>query len=898
MRKQRRKAVPMNEHKLRSVIGCRLLFAVLLFSSVMTLISTSAQVYWSYRQSISSIEDDLKAIEEGQVPAIVVSLWTMNLEHLQMEMDGIRQFPYFEWAELRSQDKVIVSSGIPRSTRVMERIIPLHYTYREVRLDLGVLTIRVDLNQVYENLKEEVMEMIFSQALLILLVSLFVLFLFQLLVTRHLTAIVRHLSNYESGKYSKPLTLKRRKRLLKTPDELDQVTEAINKMGVKLQTTFDDLAMELEERRKGQAELMRLHRQNKLILDSVGEGIVGLDVKGEVTFVNPAASKLLGYEEPELIGNGFHDLVHHHKPDGTPYPVTDCPMYATLMDGISSRVRDEMLWRKDGSSFPTAYSSTPIIEHDKITGAVISFRDISERMKAIQALREGEERYRTVVDHLNDGLLIARNHRKILFNRKFLELLGCNNPEQVLGIPMYSLIHPQDRDTVKGYAETREKGGPSPSTYEFRLLRKDGSIAHMEASASVITYEGLPTSLVNLRDITARKQEEQERQNLQERLQRAEKMETLGTLAGGVAHDLNNLLGIIVGYSEFLLTEVDEPTSASTYAAEILKSAERAAAIVQDMLTLARRGVTTRRVLNLNQVITDYQKSAEFAKALSCCLRVRIETDLEPELLNISGSFVHLGKSFINLVSNAAEAMSSGGLITIETRNQYLDKPVSGYDEIREGDYVVLSVSDTGDGISAGDLKRIFEPFYTKKSMGRSGTGLGLAVVWGTVKDHHGYINVVSEVGKGTTFTLYFPVTREEIIPEQLPASAIEYMGKGESILIVDDVKEQRELAVTILRRLNYNSATASSGEEAVEYLRTRAFDLIILDMIMEQGMDGLDTYRKILEIRPHQKAIIVSGFAVTQRVTEAQVLGAGAYVKKPYLSEKLGLAVRKELDR
>jgi CheY-like chemotaxis protein len=277
---------------------------------------------------------------------------------------------------------------------------------------------------------------------------------------------------------------------------------------------------------------------------------------------------------------------------------------------------------------------------------------------------------------------------------------------------------------------------------------------------------------------------------------------------------------------------------------------------------------------------------------------VRIETDLEPKLLNISGSFVHLGKSFINLVSNAAEAMSDGGLITIETRNQYLDKPVSGYDEIREGDYVVLSVSDTGDGISAGDLKRIFEPFYTKKSMGRSGTGLGLAVVWGTVKDHHGYINVVSEVGKGTTFTLYFPVTREEIIPEQLPASAIEYMGKGESILIVDDVKEQRELAVTILRRLNYNSATASSGEEAVEYLRTRAFDLIILDMIMEQGMDGLDTYRKILEIRPHQKAIIVSGFAVTQRVTEAQVLGAGAYVKKPYLSEKLGLAVRKELDR
>ena len=172
-----------------------------------------------------------------------------------------------------------------------------------------------------------------------------------------------------------------------------------------------------------------------------------------------------------------------------------------------------------------------------------------------------------------------------------------------------------------------------------------------------------------------------------------------------------------------------------------------------------------------------------------------IKTDLEADLLNISGSSVHLGKSFMNLVSNAAEAMPSGGALTIKTGNQYLDKPVSGYDEVREGDYVVLSVSDTGEGIPASDLKRIFEPFYTKKVMGRSGTGLGLAVVWGTVKDHQGYINVESEEGKGTTFTLYFPVTREEISPEQVSVSAAEYMGNGESILIVDDVKEQRELA-------------------------------------------------------------------------------------------------------
>jgi CheY-like chemotaxis protein len=242
--------------------------------------------------------------------------------------------------------------------------------------------------------------------------------------------------------------------------------------------------------------------------------------------------------------------------------------------------------------------------------------------------------------------------------------------------------------------------------------------------------------------------------------------------------------------------------------------------------------------------------------------------------------------------------MPKGGMVTIKTTSQYLEQPIQGYDDIRSGDYVVLSVSDTGQGISANDLKRIFEPFYTKKVMGRSGTGLGLAVVWGTVKDHHGYINVESEEGKGSTFTLYFPVTREDITADAVPASLSEYMGKGESVLVVDDVKEQRDLAAGMLTTLNYKVASVASGEEAVAYLKEHQADLIVLDMIMDPGMDGLDTYRSIIEIRPQQKAIIVSGFSESDRVHEAQGLGAGAYVKKPYIKEKLGVVVRKELDR
>ena len=243
--------------------------------------------------------------------------------------------------------------------------------------------------------------------------------------------------------------------------------------------------------------------------------------------------------------------------------------------------------------------------------------------------------------------------------------------------------------------------------------------------------------------------------------------------------------------------------------------------------------------------------------------------------------------------------MPDGGEILITTANRYLDRPIRGYDNVKEGDYVTLAVSDSGVGISSKDIKRIFEPFYTKKIMGRrSGTGLGMAVVWGTIKDHKGYIDVKSQEGKGTTFTLYLPVTRKDLATEKTPVSIEEYVGGGESILVVDDVENQRNIATNLLSRLGYSVATVSSGEEAVEYMKNSKADLLVLDMIMDPGIDGFETYKRILKLHPNQKAIIVSGFSETRRVKAAQKLGAGTYVRKPYLLEKIGMAIRVELDR
>jgi signal transduction histidine kinase/ActR/RegA family two-component response regulator len=460
--------------------------------------------------------------------------------------------------------------------------------------------------------------------------------------------------------------------------------------------------------------------------------------------------------------------------------------------------------------------------------------------------------------------------------------------------------HEENESIFRHVRDTGEPFSIRDKPFDFPDQPRRGTTYWDWTLTPVKDSEGWVSGLIfSLFETTERIKMEEDRRVLQERLQRSEKMEALGTLAGGVAHDLNNVLGIVVGYSEMLLNDLDESDPGRSDAMEVLKGGQRAAAVVQDLLTLARRGVQGRKVLNLNAVVKECLKTPELDQLISYHPNILLKTDFEADLLNIAGSSVHLMKSVFNLVSNAAEAIPhGGGTITIKTRNHYLDKPVWGYDEVKEGDYVVLSISDTGEGIPASDVVRIFEPFYTKKIMGRSGTGLGLAVVWGTVKDHLGYINVESEKGKGTTFTLYFPVSRDEITPEQVSISAEEYMGKGESILIVDDVREQRQLATSMLTKLNYKVVSASSGEEAVKYMQEHRVDLLVLDMIMDPGIDGLDTYRKILEIHPRQKAIIVSGFSESERVLQAQSLGAGAYVKKPYVLEKLGLAVRKELDR
>lgn len=395
------------------------------------------------------------------------------------------------------------------------------------------------------------------------------------------------------------------------------------------------------------------------------------------------------------------------------------------------------------------------------------------------------------------------------------------------------------------------------------------------------------------REIAERKRAEEARHELEDRLARAEKMEALGLLAGGVAHDLNNVLSGIVSYPDMLLMGLPDGSPLKKPIQIIRDSGQKAAAIVQDLLTLARRGVVNMQPTDLNKEIVEYLDSPEHARILERHDGVTLVLDLEDGLFPVNASPIHLRKTVMNLVINAMEAMPEGGTIRISTRNIFVDKPIEGYDTVNPGDYVVLAIEDTGVGIDPKDIHRIFEPFYSKKVMGRSGTGLGMAVVWGTVQDHGGYITVRSRPSQGTCFELFFPACRQDM---ELPTDTmkhVDYTGNGELIVVVDDLEQQRQIATDILTRLGYTALSCPSGEDAVEFLKANKADCVLLDMIMEPGMDGLDTYRRIIEIHPGQKAIIASGYAENERVEEAIRLGVSFFIKKPYTIENLALAIK-----
>ena len=667
---------------------------------------------------------------------------------------------------------------------------------------------------------------------------------------------------------------------------IDQYSKTITYKGKPANfLTFIDI----HKQKLAQETLMESEKRYRELADSLPQIVFETDEDGTLTFVNRNAFDMFGYSQKDL--NGSRNILEMLIPEDRNRAMEN--MLRVMRRGSTMRNEYTAL-KKDGGTFPVSMHANRLIHEDKFMGFRGIIIDLTQPKKAAEALRESEEKYRRIFENIQDAYYESGLDGTILEISPAIEHMFQYKREELLGMCVYDIyVDPKKRDELLNLI--RKKG--KLNDVEISLKDKDGSARPCSVTTSLLRdVQGNPIKLIgSIRDISERKRAENERKKLQGQLYRAQKMEAMGLLAGGVAHDLNNILSGIISYPELLLLDLPEDSPLRTPIKTIQESGMRAADVVADLLSIARGVATGKKVLNINMVVTEYLRSAEYRKLRETHNFVNLRTELEQDLLNMRGSLTHIKKTLMNLVINASEAIEGGGTITISTHNRYLCEPLKGCEDLRRGEYVVLSVTDDGRGISPEDLERIFEPFYTRKVMGRSGTGLGLAIVWNTVQDHNGYIDIRSDPD-GTAFELYFPVVREEApaLEQQTPLE--DYMGNGEKILVVDDEQRQREIACGMLTRLGYAAEAVSSGAEAIEFMKGRFPDLIVLDMIMPNGIGGLETYAAIAEIRPGQKVIIASGYARTKEVQIAQSAGAGKYIKKPYTLEKIGLAVKDAL--
>lgn len=505
-------------------------------------------------------------------------------------------------------------------------------------------------------------------------------------------------------------------------------------------------------------------------------------------------------------------------------------------------------------------------------------------------LQESERRFHDLVTLLPEMVLETDIEGTIVYANKVakdtlrINLKGDTPPK------FLDIILDQDQERARDHFHNSLTGNHS-SLKEFTVWGQESkSFPVLMRSAPILKDRTVFGARIIVIDVSERRQ-------LQQQLHRDSKMKAIGLMAGGVAHDLNNILSGVISYPELMLLDLEEDSPLRRPLKAIRQSGLDASDVVSDLLTVARGIAAKTEILNPNDLIRDYLDSADFKQLLASYPLIGATTSLAPDLQNISCSPIHFRKCLMNLTTNGLEAIAGNGQLSISTENHHQETSSGPADKggLGAGDYAKIIFHDSGTGIGPDEINHIFEPFYTKKVMGRSGTGLGLAVIWNTMQDHGGIVAVTSN-SHGTTFTLYFPCVEAEGITVMKQGESALIKGRGETILVIDDEQRQRDIAGDLLTSLGYMVETSASGEEAVEYLKSHSVDMLVLDMIMSPGQNGLVTYQQILELHPAQKALIASGFAENGDVRATLSLGASGFISKPYTMQEIGSAIYKIL--
>ena len=646
---------------------------------------------------------------------------------------------------------------------------------------------------------------------------------------------------------------------------------------------------DITEQKRAEEELQNEKIYLETLFQNAPEAIAVLDNESNVSDLNEEFSRLFGYTLEEVKGQHINDLI-------IPYKLKDEGDSYTKSVQSGERIYAETKrMRKDKSLVDISLLSAPILNtKGEQKGTFAIYRDLTEAHHFQKLLSNRKQRLESILDAASNAIVTIEENGIIeSFNKAATKIFGYTEDE-VINENVKILMPEPDNSKHNSYLDNYHRTGIAKIIGIVREIvgqRKNGETFPLKLSVSQVNLDSGNVYTAIIEDLTEQKQVEIDRLELQERLKQSERMESLGLLAGGVAHDLNNIIGPIMAYPDLIRMDLAEGKSIDKDLDAIAASAQRAADVISDLLALTRRGNYKMEPIDLNDLVRDYLKSAEFKSAKKLNPEIDHNIQLSEERLLIKASEAHLPKVIMNLINNAFESMLEGGMLSIGTSSIKVADGELSDKRIPKGIYKLLTIEDQGEGISEEHISKIFDPFFTAKiKTGKSGTGLGLSVVYNVLKDHGAYIDVVSKLGRGTKFSIYFPETTEK--KSEASKDKLIHIGRG-SILVVDDRKEQCEIASRLLTRLGYDVECVDCGQDAIKYLRKNDVDIVLLDMILEDDMDGLDTYKEIIKTNPEQKTIIVSGYSESDRMKEAELLGVKGFIQKPYKMREIGVMLQ-----
>ena len=648
---------------------------------------------------------------------------------------------------------------------------------------------------------------------------------------------------------------------------------------------------DISGRKRAQKAIQRERDRVQQYLDVMNSMLVALTPDMTITLVNRKACEILGYEESELLGKSWVDTC---IPPEIRADIAQLVAVIRSIEADPTRAHENQVLTKSGERRLIAWHNALLRNGDgAIVGLLAHGEDITEHRAAEDALRRSEEQYRRIVETANEGIWILDEAGITVFvNRQMAEMLGYE-PEDVLGRPVGDFINEDYAPNLEEALRRRREG--ASERYEARYVRRDGSDLWVVTSGTPLyndhgEYVG---AMGLMTDITERKVAEAETARLEERIRRAGRLEAIGRLAGGVAHDLNNMLAPIMGFSDLALMALDPAHHAYAHIEQVQAAAERARDLTWQLLAFGRKQALDVRPIDLNTLITE----------LDGVLRITIREDtqafidLHPGLPAVMADPAQIEQVLVNLVVNAQDAMPTGGKLTIETAPVNLDDDYAAdHPDVTPGPYVMVAVTDTGEGMTEETLERAFEPFYTTKRSG-AGTGLGLASAYGVVRQHGGHISLYSEVGQGTTAKVYLPaVTDPAERVEVTSGSAIRH--GTETIMVVEDDETVRMLACQMLERAGYRTIECDGAEQALALAETHdgRFDLLLTDVVMPD-INGRQLYAELSARMPGLRVLYMSGYT-DNVIAHHGMLEPGTHlIAKPFTVAALTTRVREVLD-